>query len=235
MKVIYRISSNSNKRDRIATKEECLQNFLLTWFKDGVSDEIIILEDNCDTETRAMITLLTVTDPHVHLGRTFIRREVSAGTSEESFRAALNAAIDASPDDTPVYLVEDDYLHLPNSRRVLLEGLALADYVTLYDAPDKYGNGREAFCRVLLTPSSHWKGVISTTGTFASTVGALKRDLDIWQYFTDGKHGTAWDHAAFSCLIGEKGHSLVSPIPGLATHAERAWLAPLVDWERVAR
>lgn len=227
MKVIYRISDNSNKRDRIATKKECLWSFLAAWFR-GANDDMTILLDGTSLDTFAMVDQVT-SRLNVQLVN------ITAGSSEKSFRAALNAAIDGSLDDTPVYLVEDDYLHLPDSRKVLLEGLALADYVTLYDAPDKYGNGREAWCRVMLTPSSHWKGVISTTGTFASTVGVLKRDLDIWQYFTDGTHGTAWDHAAFSNLIGEKGHSLISPIPGLATHAERAWLAPRVDWERVAR
>ena len=228
MKVIYRISDNSNKRDRIATKEECLWSFLAAWFRGANRDEVTILLDGTSLDTFAMVDQMTR-----RLNVQLVN--ITAGSSEQSFRAALSAAINGSPDDMPVYLVEDDYLHLPNSRKVLLEGLALADYVTLYDAPDKYGNGREAWCRVMLTPSSHWKGVISTTGTFASTVGVLKRDLDIWTYFTDGTHGTAWDHAAFSNLIGEKGHSLISPIPGLATHAERAWLAPRVDWERVTR
>ena len=234
MKVIYRISDNSNKRDRTATKEECLRNFLRTWFG-GRShlDEMIILRDGCCRETQNVVD--RVATPWIREGNNIYSVDIAAGSSEQSFRAAINVAIDKAIDDASVYLIEDDYLHLPDSRKVLLEGLALADYVTLYDAPDKYGNDREMWCRVMLTPSSHWKGVISTTGTFASTVGVLKRDLDIWTYFTDGTHGTAWDHAAFSNLIGEKGHSLISPIPGLATHAERAWLAPRVDWERVAR
>jgi hypothetical protein len=47
--------------------------------------------------------------------------------------AAFDIALRKYPDDAIVYFVEDDYLHLPGSRRLLLEGIAGADYVSLYD------------------------------------------------------------------------------------------------------
>jgi hypothetical protein len=66
-----------------------------------------------------------------------------------------------------VYLLEDDYIHCPESKRILLEGLWIADYVTLYDHPDKYlleKSGGNPFndknlqkTRVYMTKSTHWQ------------------------------------------------------------------------------
>ena len=42
------------------------------------------------------------------------------------------------------YFVENDYLHHSNARNILLEGFTVgADYVSLYDHPDKYLNANE--------------------------------------------------------------------------------------------
>ena len=35
--------------------------------------------------------------------------------------------------------------------------------------------------------------------------------------------------------LGEQGKSLISPIPGYATHGETKWLCPLVNWEALAK
>ena len=72
----------------------------------------------------------------------------------------------------------------------------IADYVTLYDHPDKYmdhdkggpnpyiSNGGEV-TRLVKTDNSHWKLTNSTTMTFASKVNTLKQDRDIWMKHLD--------------------------------------------------
>jgi hypothetical protein len=144
-------------------------------------------------------------------------------------------------DDEVVYFLEDDYLHLDGSRTALLEAIDRADYVTLYDAPDKYVPARMGGnpyieddgadpTRVILTKSRHWRLTNSTTMTFATRVKTLREDNDVWKQFTEGNH--PHDFQAFLALRA-KGRALLSPIPTLSTHCEPAWAAPLVDWSLV--
>lgn len=227
MKIFYRISDGSYNKERFqnATKRGCLENFLKYFPK----DEIIIYADNVTDATYEW--LLTY---NVEVRRTY------GGSSAAGFRIVFDDALKL-PDDEVVYFVEDDYLHLPTARTVLLEGIQRAHYVTLYDHPDKYmspnygGNpyveeGGGEITMVFLTKNSHWKLTNSTTMTFASTVNTLKKDEDIWRRFTTGTH----PHD-FHCFLElrDKGRTLASPIPSLSTHGEPMWAAPLINWTSV--
>lgn len=231
MTILYRISDNavgSNSTGRITTKEECLRNFLWVWFFTKVrGDTLHILADNCRVDTHAMIR--RATGHLVDFHNIFIE-DIRAGSSPASFRAALNLAL-TLPDDEIAYLLEDDYLHTADARKVLLEGIELAPYVTLYDHPNKYQGGRVEMSAVMLTKSSHWKFTGSTTATFAAKVGTLKADASAWRWFSDGRPG-AWDCDAFTALRTQSGRRVASPIPGRATHTEAAYLSPLVDWRQ---
>ena len=234
MRIIYRISDNSNPRDRVATKQECLRNFLNVWYdlsgvtKNGNADEVTILMDNISDATKGMI--MQATRVYRECGLDLHLFNISGGSSEKSFRAAMGVACENTADDVYVYLVEDDYLHLPDARAVMLEGLQRADYVTLYDHPDKYVAGSEEATRVILTTSTHWKQVRSTTATFACTAGVLKQDRELWTLCTAGHRGAAWDNVAFTQLTSLRYRTLISPIPGFSTHAELAWLSPHIRW-----
>lgn len=143
--------------------------------------------------------------------------------------------MDNLKDSQPFYMVEDDYLHLPGSRAVLLEGLKLGDYVTLYDHPDKYMTGGPnphvqdgaEVSRVYLSKSCHWKQTNSTTMTWATRVETLKQDKDVWWKFSEGT--CADDFKAFMSLD----RLTISSIPGWSTHGEKMWLAPLTRWKDV--
>jgi hypothetical protein len=227
MKIFYRISDGSYKKERLphATKQHCIQNFL-THFP---SEEVVIYADNVKDETFEWINTLGC-----EVTRT------NGGSSAAGFRIVFDEALKL-PDDEIVYFVEDDYLHLPNSREILLEGLERAHYVSLYDHIDKYipasmgGNhfiddtGAEE-TRVFLTKNRHWKLTNSTTMTFASTVNVLKEDASIWLQHTSGTYPRDFD-----CFIDlrSKGRTLATPIPSLSTHGETRWVAPLIDWYTV--
>jgi len=227
MKVLYRISDGATKANKFqhATKKHCIENFL----KHFPADEVIIYADNVRDDSYEWIS---------QLGCKTIR--TNGGSSAAGFRIVFEDAL-LFDDNEVVYFVEDDYLHLPNSRIVLLEGIERADYVSLYDHSDKYmlpeygGNlyiGQDAAeeTKVFLTKHSHWKLTNSTTMTFASMVSTLKQDADVWR-----KHSTGTCPRDFDCFIElrELNRTLATPLPGYSTHCDPQYPTPLVNWELV--
>ena len=144
--------------------------------------------------------------------------------------------------DHTVYFLENDYLHKPDSRVIIEEGLSLgAQFVSLYDHPDKYigpDKGGNPYCeggaedtRVYLTESTHWKITNSTTMTFAAQVSTLRENESVLRHHTSGVHPE--DFKMF-LELRYANKLLVTPIPGYATHGETAWLSPLNDWKKTA-
>jgi len=126
---------------------------------------------------------------------------------------------------------------LLGSDQTLKEGLEKADYVSLYDHPDKYQDGLNPYVKdggektkVILTRSSHWKFTNSSTMTFSSRVKTLKADYKIWKKCLIDTY--PYDFKAFQDLR-RRGRKLITPIPSLSTHAEPNFLAPLIDWSQV--
>ena len=231
MKIIYRISdAGYNKvKPEYINNEACLKNFCNVFF-DHIHD-IQIIADNCSEATMAMIRKYI--DPACI-------QAVSVGHGAGTFNLALDRALQGD-DSEIVYFVENDYLHKQLSPEVLKEGFDLgASFVSLYDHPDKYMSpsiGGNPYCeggaedtRVYLTQSSHWKITNSTTMTFASTVGTLKRVEPIIRKWTEGKH--PHDFEMF-LELREQNELLITPLPGYCTHGETAWLTPLTNWSKI--
>lgn len=169
---------------------------------------IMVLADNCERKTIKMIqeTGLPVTPTS----------EGNAGSLKKAIEVALEY-----DDDELVYFCEDDYLHLGSAPKLLEEGIKRADYVTLYDHPDKYTrnyNGGE-FSKVIKTASSHWRYTASTCMTFGTKVGTLREDKDIWFDYEMTGEFVPHDHHIFGKL-NEKGRRLAVAIPGVACHVD---------------
>lgn len=232
MKIIYRISDAGYNKIKPAyiNNEACLKNFCNVFF-DHISD-IIILADNCSEQTLTMIRKYI--DPiNIH--------KVSVGHGAGTFNLALDMALKWN-DDEIVYFVENDYLHKQQSPKIIKEGLNLgASFVSLYDHPDKYldpSKGGNPYCeggaedtRVYLTDSCHWKITNSTTMTFVSTVGTLKRTEPILRKYTNQGHYP--DDFKMFLELREQNDLLITSLPGYATHGETAWLSPLTDWSNI--
>ena len=228
MRIIYRISDvgyNKVKPDYI-NNENCLANAA------KVFDNAIwsIIADNISPGTNDMI--------QKYLTRNCILY-VEKGNGAATFNLALDEAL-TYDDDEIVYFIENNYVHKPESQKILEEGFKLgASFVALYDHPDKYitpEDGGNPYCqggaedtRVYLTDSCHWKITNSTTMTFAAKVKTLKIVESTLRAYTTGTYPQ--DFKMFLDLR-KQGHLLVTPLPGYSTHGETAWLTPLTDWEK---
>lgn len=171
-----------------------------------------------------------------HYGKienTFLRDEqnvikINCGNESESFISTLKLAIESHPDDTIIYFLEDDYVHVPGWVDVLENAFTRPfDYVSLYDHPQHYIENVQSF--IIPTSLSHWRQIPYTTNTFASRVETLKEDFLIHVKNSIGYEFT-WDEGKF-LELKEKGRNLVSSIPGYATHCHRDYIAPTIDWE----
>lgn len=228
--IIYRISDKGYKKNKPSyiNNENCLKNFCTVF--DGYN--ISVIADNIGDETYDMIQKYVVPS-RIH--------KVSIGHGAGTFNIALDMALGRLNDNDIIYFVENDYLHRPNADKILLEGLDLKNsFVSLYDHPDKYisperGGNMYAFggaesTRVYLTQSCHWKITNSTTMTFAARVKVLRKNEAILRKWTCSTH--PHDMHMFIELINCQ-ETLVTPIPGYATHGETEWLCPLIDWSQI--
>jgi hypothetical protein len=237
IRVIYRISDGGNPKVKLdqASKKHCLENCIQKFGKENIT----LFADNCGEGTIQMISGLGLDFKSISLGNAM------------SWRHVAEFALKNFDPKTAIYLLEDDYLHLPGSRNALIEGLEIGDYATLYDHPDKYlsaseggpnpyiQNGAEESW-IWCSPSCHWKQTNSTTMTFATRVKTLAEDWPVWLEFTS--KGFPNDFGAFQRLQGignwenklfGKKRILISSIPGFSTHAESAWLSAHTDWNKV--
>jgi len=242
MKILYRISDHSYIKDKLAnaSKEACFLNFCQHVLLP--TDRLIVIADRISDSLKGVI--------QAHLPTNGELQEINAGSNSASFRYQLDL-VQAFDLDEIVYLHEDDYLYKPQkgdnthqklNHQLILEGLVRAEYISLYDHPDKYlppslgGNpviraeGVE-MTGVFLTQHSHWKYTNSTTLTFAAKVHTLLKDMPIWLRHSASRHPE--DFSAFWDVMKINRHRVATPIPGVATHAELAWLTPLFDWREL--
>lgn len=227
MKSIYRISDMgyNKSKPKFISNENCLANFVKTF---GY-DDLHILADNTSKETNKII-LKYVPESCVTY--------VSVGNGAGTFNLALDLALTFN-DNEIIYFVENDYIHRPNSSKIIKEGISLgATFVSLYDNPDKYldpSEGGNPYChggaedtRVYKTENTHWKITNSTTMTFASKVSTLKEIEPVLRKHTQQTYPQ--DFKIFIELM-QQGHLTVVPIPGYSTHGEMDWLSPFINWE----
>ena len=231
LKVYYRLSNLeagiSKNKIKNATKKHCLKNCI----KEFGGENITILGDRLNNKTKDFVVSLNLK-----------LVEVDNGTGSGTFRDALDLAIAENNEGDFVYLLEDDFLHKPKSKNLLIEGITNYDaYITLYDHPDKYINKEDGgnyfiedkgeVTRLIKTNSVHWKITNSTVMSFATKVSRLKEDYDlIIKYSTNNITDS---FGFFTELSQTKEIPILSSIPGYSTHCESLWLSPLTDWVKI--
>jgi len=184
---------------------------------------IKILFDCQDNEAVPNIHKYIVANDNIEL----IRQNCGSGAA--SYLAALDLALSYKDEYQYVYFIEDDYMHKKGWENILLEGLDLgADYVTLYDHPDKYNYREYPTLRshIYFTGQTHWREIPSTTDTFACSIKTLAEDIDIHREFSTGV-SISRDHHRFLALAERKRRYLISCIPGYSSHMVKEYTSPL--------
>ncbi len=236
MKVFYRISESTNSEHAKArtwqiklpnaTKRNCLLNTLEAF----PTAEIKVFVDSITEETWNWLHTL----PRITI------QKINEGSDAKSMRVLLKEAATLPDTNEIVLFQEDDYLYLPNTNveEKIIEALKYSDYATGYLHPDKFWDptrGGNPYTpvenvseptQVIMTKNHFWMLTNSTTNTFATTVGTIRDDLDVWMWGTEDLINTK-DFAIF-LKLRERGKSLVQPIPSLATHCLRGFESPLV-------
>lgn len=250
---IYRISDYSNPekvKPDYASKEDCLRVYV----REFTNENLIVLCDNITKETHEMVKKYVIED------NIYLTKNGNTGSFLASLELAYMITTEKRvPEDTIFYFLEDDYLHRRGARKILLEAFQdlKADYVTLYDHPDKYqdfkdpryvwGHGmvdvEEDGIRkpgiiyntgkqdtIYVSRSIHWRTVGSTTMTWATTSKNIVEDFeDLWSLH-EGQP-LPMGGATFT-MLANKGKKLYSPITAYSTHAEEKWMAYFVDWKK---
>lgn len=223
-KVIYRISDPGPTTKLGKTKCQIFHHFQRIF----TDYEIHLIADNLKNETLSCLLkfkrVANVTHTNLY--------------NSASFLFAVDYAIKNFRDDDKVYLAEDDYFYTLKAPLILGEGFGIADYVSGYDHPDKYVNGKNGgnpyvedggeMTRVVVTAHHHWKFTNSCCMTFGVLMKTMKEDLAIYKKYCAAPR--PYDFAMFIALQKQNKRKIASPIPGVSTHGEAKFLTPFIDW-----
>jgi len=130
-----------------------------------------------------------------------------------------------------------------------ISNIKSADYLTPYDHPvrydDEYYLGMDLphwGNKIFLSGSRHYRPHESTCLTFTVGGKTIKEDMDLHLKYSPGDKKNPDDRELFRHLqqLGgyvddRKRRLLVGPMPSLATHVHLPYLAPIVDWEKLAK
>jgi hypothetical protein len=237
---IYRTHSGENKKGRPPwySKDRCLASFFeaLCVMHEPPASVLLICDSpelpaGCD----ALVKLYDQLSPRVE-------HSPMIGLPGTHMRAV--AILQERSGADHFYLSEDDYLYRSSAFSQLEEAVADlpgADYLTLYDHPDRYrrNDDRLTVSRrpIVVTASAHWRLVESTCMTFGGRIEALSADAEVHRHHVDKLPNTN-DRRLWRALQSPRRlrarRRLYGVVPSQASHQEVGMLAPNVDWEAVA-
>jgi len=238
-KILYRISSQGNPLGRTElsntelagiTRQDCFNNLVKVF---GTVN-LIVIADNANDDVISFLKSKGIDDiERTNLGNT------------NSFRYILHKAISEFDDNDIIYFLEDDYVHNYGAEKIIIEGIEISDYLTLYDNKDKYidtdkggdnpfvyGGGEDT--KVMITNSCHWKITNAFTMSFASKVKTLKEDYDTIIKYCPLNAPHPMDFLLCRELATQKNRKLISPIPGYSSHIGLN-MSPFVPWVKLLK
>lgn len=160
---------------------------------------------------------------------------LDATSNSAAFLLGLNRALADAEASDEIYMVEQDYLHLPNALDLLDDGATIrpSSYVGLFDDPLYYWRSADtpmppASSRIFAGAIGHWRTAPSTTMSFAGAAWLFADDMSVFERHL-GSSQIPPDRSVWSDLLS-KGRELIVCLPSAATHVETTALAPYVNW-----
>jgi hypothetical protein len=153
---------------------------------------------------------------------------VNYKNNEKSLLETFNIADSLSGD--MIYFVEDDYLHLNHSIRVIYNGVKQLKLVNGYDHLDRYirdddiSKDKESIT-FLNSTNCHWRTSESTCCTWAST-------RDMWNVIRDSARHYKLEDRKFFRNLYKNNIRLWVPMPGVTTQVDDK-LSPGIKWDIV--
>lgn len=173
-------------------------------------------------------------------------------SNTKSYQYELDLAINENQPEDVCFLIEDDYLFTEDAVSVLYTAYAnlKCDYLTPYDHPVRYDHDFYLGAdfphwenKMYLSGNYHFRSQESTCMTFMASAKILKEDEAIHRSFSSIDNKCPNDRELFRSLqhlgnyvdSSSKKRLLLGPIPSVATHSHKDYLAPCIDWDDVAQ
>lgn len=193
--------------DKYRLNRLCLKSFVTAFEK--VNPHVVFLCDYCPPEYTQMIeSLVPFTKEIIH---------TQIGINETCLK---QYDLYEKTTEDKVLFIECDYLWV-GSGKTIVQAIEELDFVSPYDHPDKYD--LKEVSEIRIAGNHHFKSTISTTSTFACRRDKYNEFIEVFKKYGYIDH-TRWVE------VKEKGGTLWSPIPTLATHMVKSYLSPTIEW-----
>jgi hypothetical protein len=254
IKVFYRIHFGKDNKNRpgFYSKEVCFKSFLQSYLDSNLKEytEFGVFIDNFEKDVSKEPLFNNIIQPLQKEGLLKVEFLEEIGNSE-SYLYCLEESIENN-DDTTIFFVEDDYIWKNEAFSTLVQSFPLlkCDYLTPYDHPVRYDpafvGGSDIphwYNYIHVSNGYHFRSQESTCMTFLSSAKILKEDRFLHKHFTKGRN-CPHDRDIFrtlQCLENKdnleiiKERLLLGPMPSIATHCNKSYLAPNVDWYNLTK
>lgn len=229
-------NQTNNMRPSYFSYEKCFKNLLDTL--DPKVSRLMVMFDGSSKNSY-------IGKYHDYYGYNFDIEYINAGSDHKSNVLTceyIKSCTDIKDNDL-IYLLENDYLHLPWINQILDLYNCNPNYnmdntyVSLFCHPDKmlfrnpnatneWGIYKDLKCPLYLSNYRIWAGVPSTCRSFLMQKQLFDKDFDILSSIES-------DNIIFPRLTKEKNREVIMSIPGLSTHCHSLFSSPLIDWNYV--
>lgn len=225
--------------NRIVPKNECVVRCLrslVNSLENYGNYSLHIIDDNSSQETREQIQTIAKSASFDFLSK----REDSHLNSRQKSRFSVKVAydyIDTLPLDELVYIVEDDYLHYPDSISKMIGaweyfasldpninvGIFPQDFVELYPHPqNKFSDTYIRPCVVLPGPDRYYRTTWFTQESFMVSGSLIKKYKHIFDTLLNiGSDPAYWEGNTISGVWNQPDVRMLMPLGTLAIHVSK--------------